>query len=173
MDAPTEPSPPGEDGADEWTEDITLPTVDRDGAAARDVTIRVGAPALAVILLIDGGTETRIGGNDYLACLTRARDQLELQGRLLCCQGAGPEVQPSGLLRQFSHGREAYVRGSGWPGRPDDVVDIFAPAPEGSVVGLAEQRDTAMAFLTALRDARRDRDARPDRGARRDRGARP
>lgn len=35
--------------------------------------------------------------NDYLSCLLAVREYLEEQGQLLCCQGARPDVWPSGI----------------------------------------------------------------------------
>ncbi|MFF2775617.1 hypothetical protein ACFVU3_11980 [Streptomyces sp. NPDC058052] len=128
-----------------WTEEVTLRTVDPDGRS-RSVTLRLGPASRAIVGLLDDGALTEISGTDYLDCLLQIRRRLERDGRLLCCQGARSGVHPSGQLRQFTHGREAYldffdVRGTG-----PETVDIFAPAPPEDVVTLDAQR---AAFLRA------------------------
>ncbi|MFJ2191894.1 hypothetical protein ACIOJE_28825 [Kitasatospora sp. NPDC087861] len=93
----------------QWTEVVGLQTVDCDGLV-QSVTIYVGQPSTALIAFLDGDSLTEISGTDYLDCLIQARRQLERDGRLLCCQGARPDVHPSGQLRQFTNGRQACVR---------------------------------------------------------------
>jgi hypothetical protein len=137
----------------EWTEEIRLPTVDANGDT-QEVTIRLGAPSVARAALLDQGSTTVVTGTDYLNCLAQLRAHLERQGRLLCCQGARPDVFPSGQLRQFGNGREAYVlRPAGGRAAPE-VVDIFAPASPGDVVTLDAQRTAVLAFWRARRAGR-------------------
>lgn len=122
-----------------WTEEIDLQTVDATGHI-RHVTVYLADPSDARIALLDGHSRTEFTGTDYLDCLHQARRHLERDGRLLCCQGARSDVHPSGQLRQFTHGRQAYVH---WPGpqsKSSEAVDIFAPAPPGDVVNLDDQR---------------------------------
>ncbi|MFJ6773494.1 hypothetical protein ACIQOV_21495 [Kitasatospora sp. NPDC091257] len=122
-----------------WIDEVSLRTVDPDGLL-RPVVLRIGPPSGALIALLDDDVLTEISGTDYLDCLAQARRQLERDGRLLCCQGARPDVHPSGQLRQFSNGRHAYVRFPDLQGEPPEIVDIFAPAEPGDVVGLEDQR---------------------------------
>ncbi|MFJ7912694.1 hypothetical protein [Kitasatospora sp. NPDC096204] len=123
----------------QWTEEFGLQTVDSDGLV-ESVTIYVGQPSTALIALLDGESLTQINGTDYLDCLTQARRQLEQDGRLLCCQGARPDVHPSGQLRQFTNGRQAYVRFPDARGEAPETVDIFAPASPEDAVTLDDQR---------------------------------
>jgi hypothetical protein len=83
-----------------------------------------------------------------LALAERAviRRHLEAKGRLLCCQGARADVWPSGLLRQFTDGRCAYVLERDRGGRPLEEVDIFSPAPAQLVVTVAAQERAVRAF---------------------------
>ncbi|MFG2918933.1 hypothetical protein ACGF0D_39380 [Kitasatospora sp. NPDC048298] len=104
------------------------------------MTIYVGQPSTALIALLDGESLTQINGTDYLDCLTQARRQLERDGRLLCCQGARPDVHPSGQLRQFTNGRQAYVSFPDARGEAPETVDIFAPAAPEDAVTLDDQR---------------------------------
>jgi hypothetical protein len=142
MDTPTMPESSSEEPptASAWTELVLLQTVDQAGGM-REVSVRIGHPASARILLTDGDSPTDISGPDYRDCLTQARRLLEAEGRLLCCQGARPDANASGMLSQFSNGREAYLLQE-----PKDenghhrVVDIFAPAPAPAVTTLDDQR---------------------------------
>lgn len=131
-----------------WTEEISLQTVDAAGLV-RNVTIYLGDPSTALIALLDAHSRTEFSGTDYLDCLTQARRQLERHGRLLCCQGARPNVHPSGQLRQFTNGRQAYVRHSEPRSEVSEAVDIFAPASPGDVVNLDDQRAAIMSFWNA------------------------
>ncbi|MGW3185962.1 hypothetical protein ACWDD9_42495 [Kitasatospora sp. NPDC001119] len=122
-----------------WAEEVGLQTVDSDGLL-RSVTVYIGPPSTALITLLDDGSLTEISGSDYLDCLIQARRQLERDGRLLCCQGARPDVHPSGQLRQFTNGRQAYVHFLDAGGEAPETVDIFDPAPPEDVVSLDDQR---------------------------------
>jgi hypothetical protein len=127
-------------GGPVWTEIVSLQTVDRQGGL-REVSISIGQPADARILLTDSGSAIDITGADYRDCLTQARRLLEADGRLLCCQGARPDVHASGMLGQVTNGRRAYelTGPKDETGRPP-VVDIFAPAPVGAVTTVEDQR---------------------------------
>lgn len=122
-----------------WTEEIGLQTIDTAGLV-RHVSIYLGDPSTALIALLDAGSRTEFSGADYLDCLTQARRQLERDGRLLCCQGARPNVHSSGQLRQFTNGRQAYVRHSEPSSEVPETVDIFAPASPEDIVNLDDQR---------------------------------
>ena len=80
---------------------------------------------------------------DLLECLKSARRDLEDMGLLLCCQGAGLNVFPSGMTRQMTEGRLAYSLQAGRAPSDDDLVDIFAPA-DCSEVGTLEGQLAAM-----------------------------
>ncbi|MFB8169596.1 hypothetical protein ACFC60_16785 [Kitasatospora purpeofusca] len=131
-----------------WSEEISLQTIDAAGLV-RHVSIWLGDPSMALIELLDAGSRTEFSGTDYLDCLAQARRQLERDGRLLCCQGARPNVHPSGQLRQFSNGREAYVHHSEPSSGALGTVDIFAPASPEDVVNLDEQRAAIIGFWNA------------------------
>ncbi|MFJ3221232.1 hypothetical protein ACIPLC_35590 [Kitasatospora sp. NPDC086801] len=131
-----------------WSEEITLQTVEPNGVA-RQVTVYLGQPSKAVIALLDSDSRTEISGSDYLDCLMQARMLLERQDRRLCCQGARPNVHPSGQLRQFTNGRMAYIRPLDPGSATSQTVDIFAPALPNEVVTLSNQREALMAAWNA------------------------
>lgn len=130
----------------EWTDDVVLSTLSGHGET-RDVRIRIGQPARARILLIDAGVSTEIEDSDYRNCLNVVRTRLEGEDRLLCCQGSRLNVHASGMLLQFSNGREAYLLEPRNGGEEYVVVDIFAPAPASQVTTMEKQRAWYFDFL--------------------------
>ncbi|WP_225726954.1 MULTISPECIES: hypothetical protein [unclassified Nocardia] len=109
------------------------------------VVLRLGEPSVARVELVGHGVFGS-GDDDHLSCLVAVREYLEERGRLLCCQGARPDVWPSGMLRQFENGRRAYVLDRDRRGAELEVVDIFAPAPAEMVVSVLEQGKAVFAF---------------------------
>jgi hypothetical protein len=77
---------------------------------------------------------------DLFAALEAIRLQLEPSGLRVCCQGARPDVFPSGMARQMAGGRRAYRLRPGQRPSGDDLVDIFDPAECGEVVTVHEQQ---------------------------------
>ena len=76
---------------------------------------------------------------DLFECLSSIRRKLEEIGLLLCCQGARPNVHPSGMSRQMSGGRKAYAWPAGGRATQDDLVDILDHADCQEVSTLDEQ----------------------------------
>lgn len=133
----------GDDGS-RMSEVVNLTAVDSAGVLW-PVELHLGEPSVARVELVGHGTFGS-DDDDYLSCLIAIREHLEEQGRLLCCQGARPNVWPSGMLRQFDNGRQAYILDPDRRGAEFEVVDIFAPAPAEMVVSLLEQRKAVFAF---------------------------
>ncbi|WP_156095003.1 hypothetical protein [Nocardia lijiangensis] len=121
-----------------------LTAVDSAGVL-RPVVLRLGEPSVARVELIGEGAFGSID-DDYLSRLLAVREYLEERGLLLCCQGARPDVWPSGMLRQFENGRRAYVLDRDRRGEELEVVNIFAPAPAAMVVSVLEQGKAVFAF---------------------------
>ncbi|GIG63374.1 hypothetical protein Lfu02_77460 [Longispora fulva] len=124
---------------------FVLEVVDAEGSA-REVELRIGEPSVARVELVEPDGVFEAADGDYLDCLILVRRHLEERGLLLCCQGARPDVWPSGMLRQFANGREAYVLDPERRGEVLETVDIFAPAPAGSVVDIMTQGKAVFAF---------------------------
>lgn len=93
-------------------------------------------------------------GQDALDCLLNTRRQLEEHGILLCCMGARPDVWPSGMLRDWSDGREAYLHREGVQVTEDDVVGIFDPADPADIGTVEEQLAALRERFQALKDRR-------------------
>lgn len=93
-----------------------------------------------IIARVGGDEEQRFSGVDLFDCLLSLREALEGRGLLLCCQGARRNVSPSGMTRQMSNGRLAYLLRPEVRASDDDLVDIFAPADCADVASIAEQK---------------------------------
>lgn len=76
---------------------------------------------------------------DLFECLVQVREELEVDGLQICCQGARRNVYPSGMSRQMSGGRFAYLIRSAGPATLDDRVDIFDSARIDDVTTVGEQ----------------------------------
>ncbi|MEV6241921.1 hypothetical protein [Lentzea sp. NPDC051838] len=127
-------------------ESFTLVALNERGVA-RSIEIELrDPPAVAMVMAVDGGPSLEFQAEDLFVCLMNARLRLEEDGFLLCCQGARPDVFPSGLLQQETGGRYAYVLTdeADEAGRP--TVDIFAPADISEVATVADQRAAVMRF---------------------------
>jgi hypothetical protein len=109
------------------------------GSVAVEITLLSERPAV-LRARWGAGDSRRYSGVDLFECLTALRADLELQSLLLCCQGARRDVSPSGLTRQMSNGRLAYLLSVGRPVSDEDLVDIFAPADCADVASVADQK---------------------------------
>lgn len=128
-------------------EEVLLQTVDGSGGTA-PITLYVETRFTRVTITATSGIGTvgPVVGGDLLDALTELRRHLGDRGLLLCCQGARINVWPSGMLRQFSHGRSGYVLGTRLEDGSFEVVDLLAPAPPVQVVNVAEQQEFVRAF---------------------------
>lgn len=88
--------------------------------------------------------------DDLFQALCDVRTQLEPGGWMLCCQGSRQNVWPSAMGRQMSGGRKAYVLALGHRPGPDQLVDIFRPAPCDQVVKVDVQAAYYQQWLTSL-----------------------
>jgi hypothetical protein len=77
---------------------------------------------------------------DLFECLRALRRHLELKRIVLLCQGARVDVYPSGLSRELTGGRRAYMLHMGERTYQRDLVDIFSPS-EQQFVGTVEEQD--------------------------------
>ena len=93
-----------------------------------------------VITVSVAGLDRRtFSGGDLFDAFNELRRELErLQARLLCA-GARRDVFPSGMSRDMSGGRKAYITRIGRPSLREDLVDIFDEAAPESVGTVAEQ----------------------------------
>lgn len=120
-------------------EELDLSAVDAGGVRV-ELQLQVSTPPPRVGIRLPGGVVRVYEDVDLFECLLAIRRDFEHSGLRLCCQGARPNVSPSGLSRQMTDGRLAYVVERGRRPSDDDLVDIFAPADCDEVVTIEAQR---------------------------------
>ena len=102
---------------------------------------------------IDGASAPHRARARTCSTLVAARRGLEAHGFLLGCNGGRRDVYPSAMLQQTSQGRRAYVLSSPPGGSRLPAVDIFAPAPDLSLVATVdEQRASFERWIDGLPD---------------------
>lgn len=84
--------------------------------------------------------------------LLALRQDLELQNRLLLCNGSRPNAVVSGMSLDMTGGRIAYLARLGQPVTRDSTADIFLPAPPAAVGSIAEQIAFKEQWLKAPRE---------------------
>jgi len=122
-------------------EEIVVPAARRGEPVTSRVRFAAG-DVFVVEVKVGGDLEVRGEGPDLFEALASARRSLEADGVVLACNGARRDVFPSAMQRQAAGGRYAYVLEMPRAASRPPVVDIFALAPEASVlVTVDEQRE--------------------------------
>jgi hypothetical protein len=93
-------------------------------------------------------------GTSVFAALLDLREQLEMQGIRLCCNGARRNAWSSGMQQDMARGRVVYLLQMNRSGRPAEVRTLD-PAPCDQVVTVQEQKAWYAGWL-AERAGRRD-----------------
>jgi hypothetical protein len=133
-------------------EEMTVPALCAGTVVTSQVRFRVGDRCEVQVRLPDGYT-AQGEGPDLFDALIAARRGLEAHGFLLGCNGGRRDVYPSAMLQQTSQGRRAYVLSSPPGGSRLPAVDIFAPAPDLSLVATVdEQRASFERWIDGLPD---------------------
>jgi len=107
----------------------------------------LGENLYRIEIVFDGRTVAGLG-SDCFDALIEARRQLELQGILVCVEGARKDVWPSGMARAMGAGRKAYRMALGKQALKSDLVDIFAEAK--TPASIAEQDAYRRAWFESL-----------------------
>lgn len=113
------------------TESKVLATQEEDGSVG-SITIEITTDDVCRI----GCDSKSFEGSDLFDALISLRLSLEFDKRRIACNGSRPDVFPSGMAREMSRGRKAYILKIGVRPSREDVVDIFEssdPAELGSV----------------------------------------
>lgn len=113
------------------TESKVLATQEEDGSVG-SITIEITTDDVCRIEFNSKSFE----GSDLFDALIALRLSLEFDKRRIACNGSRPDVFPSGMAREMSRGRKAYILKIGVRPSREDVVDIFEssdPAKLGSV----------------------------------------
>ncbi len=117
-----------------------LQAVHRSGAGEPvSVTVSVSTSPPTLVATVAGEALDPLTGSDVRHCLINLRRSLEARGLLLCCQGGRLNVWPSGMLRDWTLGQQAYVLARPMTGDGYEVVDVLDPAPSEQAVTVDEQ----------------------------------
>lgn len=109
-------------------------------SATRTEQLKISTSPPWALVLSWGDVELASDGNDSFECLTNLRLELESKSWQICCAGARIDVYPSGMSRQMSAGRKAYVHSPDPSAGGNYLIDIF-DASHRSICGtVAEQR---------------------------------
>jgi hypothetical protein len=95
--------------------------------------------------------EHHVEESDWFNCLIALRRMLEAHGWRILCNGARPNVWPSGMSRSMGGGALAYA----WPREqrtlgPEDLVNIFDEASPEQIVAVDEHLDNFRDFRGVL-----------------------
>ena len=96
--------------------------------------------------------EKKFNGRDLFDCLISARLFLEKNNYLLLCGGARIDVYPSGMSRDMSGGRLAYVTKIGVGASREDIVDIFEPANQTNIGTVEQQKEFHARWVSSIKD---------------------
>jgi hypothetical protein len=117
-----------------------------------DCSIQVAQhPEWKLVLSGEGFRGREFSGGDLFDALTSLRVALEELDIQLLCNGARPDVFPSGMSRDMSGGRKAYVTKLGCPALRTDMVDIFDYADAQSVGTVRDQQIFHEQWVASLR----------------------
>jgi hypothetical protein len=90
-----------------------------------------------------GSEERHFDAFDFFECLRAFRRVIEPEGFRVLCQGARPNVWPSGMSSQAG-ACKSYAITLGQPGLLKDLVGTFDPVEDIESVGTVEEQDEFM-----------------------------
>jgi hypothetical protein len=96
-------------------------------------------------------TSTEFTGDDSFDALCSLRKALENIGAKALCAGARIDVFPSGMSREMSSGRKAYIIRIGTSVSVANLVDIFDPTTPDLVGTVVEQKAYHLTWLSHFR----------------------
>lgn len=123
-----------------------LVTIQGDSSSGT-VRIKISMHPTCCITTLASGEESVIyKADDLFAALVKLRLDLESRHVFVACNGARKDVFPSGMAREMSRGRKAYVLKLGLRPDRDEVVDIFDAASPEQLGSVKEQQDYFIAW---------------------------
>ena len=87
-----------------------------------------------------GSEERYFDASDFYECLRAFRRVIEPEGYRVLCQGARPNVRPSGMSQQAG-GWRSYALTFGEPTSLKDLVGTFDPVEDIAMVGTVAEQD--------------------------------
>ena len=94
--------------------------------------------------------EQSFEAQDLFAALQSIRHYLAMHGWRLLCYGARNDVYPSGMSRESTGGRTAYILSIGQRTQRSDLVDIFNPTTDDHIGTVSEQETYYCAWLKSF-----------------------
>jgi len=91
-----------------------------------------------------GSEERHFDADDLYECLRAFRRVIEPDGFRVLCQGARPNVCPSGMTRQMGGALKSYAHTLGQPALTKDLVETFDPVEDIRSVSTVEEQDDFM-----------------------------
>jgi len=86
---------------------------------------------------------------DTFILLRTTLEEIEIK---LLCGGSRPDVFPSGMSREMSGGRKAYITKLGKPALKADLVDIFDHTDIQLIGSVSEQQAFHNKWIASLRE---------------------
>jgi hypothetical protein len=130
---------------------IPLDIVLSDGSVRKCALRQDNGPPLRIALEGIHLPPNEFSGRDLFDALCSLRKALEHTGAKALCAGARRDVFPSGMSREMSNGRKAYIIRIGSPASPKDIVDIFERAAPELIGTVAEQSAHHAAWVNHFR----------------------
>jgi hypothetical protein len=109
-----------------------------------ELTGGVGDACRLVIAWPVGGEERHFVASDYYECLRAFRRVIEPDGFRVLCQGARPNVCPSGMTSRMGGALKSYAHTLGQAALTKDLVETFDPLEDIESVGTVEEQDDFM-----------------------------
>jgi len=91
-----------------------------------------------------GSKERHFDAPDFYECLRAFRRVIEPDGFRVLCQGARPNVCPSGMASDMGGAVKSYVLTLGQPAFTKDLVGTFDPVEDIASVGTVEEQEEFM-----------------------------
>ena len=123
----------------------------KDGAIKEGEVVFTVAPPWRLVLSGLILPIQEFSGDDLFEALVALRLELEKTGARLLCDGARPDVFPSGMLRSMGSGRKAYITRIGASASGTDLVDIFEYAKPEAVGSVEQQKVFHERWVKSLR----------------------
>jgi len=96
--------------------------------------------------------EQTFHGKDLFDCLIRLRLYLEKNNYLLLCNGARVDVYPSGMSRDMSNGRLAYITTLGESTTKNNIIDIFDETNQTNVGTVEQQKEFRTQWINSIKN---------------------
>jgi len=133
--------------------ELTVALGDKKKNWQRECNLQVVKDEPCVVKMDDDEFEKKeFCGIDLFECLESLRLYLEERGYFLLCSGARIDVYPSGMSRDMSKGRLAYVTKIGMVASREDIVDIFAETDIENIGTVAQQKEYHEQWVNSIKN---------------------